>query len=114
MQEQETAVGEVDALGQDEVLSGLGDGHDLGTPGGSSRRGDGVAPLRVAVYGVDAPLSPDELGEGHRHVTGSRPDVDAAPAGLESEALEGGGEGTPVDVVAQPEFGHRDDGNRLQ
>ncbi len=98
MQKEETTEGEVDRLGQAQVLTGLGDGQHLAMRGG--RLGHLVAGQRVAVDGVDPSLASDDLGQGHRHVSAARPDVGTHPARPDAEAVEGSGQGSPVDVVA--------------
>ena len=60
-----------------------------------------VAGQRVAVDRVHASVAPDHLGQRHRDVAATGPDVDAAPARPESEPVERGGQGSAVDVVAQ-------------
>ena len=97
--EKEAAEGEVDLLGQDQVLAGLGQGDDLGMGGGGM--GHLVAGPRVAVDGVDTPVLPDHFGQGHRHVAPTGADVDATPAFGQAEAAERGGQRAPVHVVAQ-------------
>jgi len=61
-----------------------------------------VARRGIAVDCIDPPVSPDHLGERDRHVPSAGADVDAPPAALDAEAVEGGGERAAVDVVAQP------------
>ena len=99
MDEQESAEGQVDRLGQQEVLAGLGDGEHLAEGGG--RRGDLVAGARVAVDRVHAAVVADDLGQGHRHVPTTGAHVDAAPSGADAESLECSGQRPPVDVVTQ-------------
>ena len=56
---------------------------------------------RIAVHGVDAPVAPDHLGQGHRDVAAAGADVEAAPAGTQAEPVQRGDQRPPVDVVAQ-------------
>ena len=80
VEQQEAAEGQVDRLGQGEVLAGLGEGDHLGRAAAGGGRGHLVAGARVAVDGVDPPVAADDLGQGHRHVAAAGADVDAAPA----------------------------------
>ena len=112
MHQQETAIREVNALRQHQVLPGLGDGDHL-RAAGRSRRGSDLVPCPgVAVDGIDTPVTAHELGERDRDVTGAGADVDAPPARHRAEALESGRERPPVQVVAQPELAHGADGSR--
>ncbi len=86
MEQQEAAEGQIDLLGEDQVLSGLGQGDDLGVGGGAV--GDLVARERVAVHGVDTPVAPDHFGQGHRDVAAPGADVEAAPARPEAEPVQ--------------------------
>ncbi len=99
VEEQEPAECEVDWLGKEKILAGLGDGYDLAECGGSRR--DLVTGPRVAVDRVDTSGVTDDLSKGHRDVTASRTYVDAAPSRSDAEALECSGQWPPVDVVAQ-------------
>jgi hypothetical protein len=107
VQQQEAAEGEVHRLGQSQVLCRLGDGDDLG--GGRRRRctGGDVARRRVAVDRVDPPVAPHHLGEGDTHVPTAGAHVGTAPSLGQAEAVEGGGQRPPIDVVAQSQLPHR-------
>jgi hypothetical protein len=110
--QQETAVCEVHALRQCQVLAGLGDGDDLGASGAGRGCGHLVACAGIAVDGIDASFASHELREGNRDVAGTGTDVHASPSWREAQALEGGCQRSPVKVVAQPELVHRDDGTQ--
>ena len=99
VEQQEAAEGQVDRLGQPQVLAGLGDGQHLAV--GGRGRGHLVAGRRVGVDGVDPPVASDDLGQGHRNVAPAGPDVDARPARADAQPVEGGGQRPPVDVVPQ-------------
>ena len=106
VEEQEAAEGEIDRLGQAEVLAGLGDGEHLAVGGGGL--GHLVAGHRVAVDGVDPSVVPDDLGQRHRDVPTAGADVDAGPARADPEPVERGGQRSAVDIVPQaPELHHR-------
>ena len=60
-----------------------------------------VAGPGVAVYRVDPPGAPDDLCEGHRHVSTACSYVDALPPGFDAETFERDGERAAVDVVAK-------------
>ena len=105
VQEEEPAEGQVDRLGQAQVLAGLGDGQHLAV--GGRRRGHLVPGGRVGVDGVDAAVVADDLGQGDRHVAPAGADVDAGPARADPQPVEGGGQGPPVDVVPQAAQFHR-------
>ena len=98
VQQEEATEGEVDRLGQTQVLTGLGDGQHLAVR--RCRLGHLVTGQRVAVDGVDPSLPPDDLGQGHRHVAAAGPHVGTDPARADAEAVEGSGQGSAVDVVA--------------
>ena len=103
--EEEAAEGEVDRLGQQELLARLGDGDHLGMGRrrpAPPRRGRGVVVDRV-----DAPVVADDLGERDAHVAAARAHVDTAPALAQPQPVERGGERPAVHVVAQPELEHR-------
>ena len=106
MHEQETAVGEVDLFGQDELFGSLGDGHDLGLSSVSGCFCDLVAPGRVDVDGVDAAAVADDCREGHGYVAAARSDVGATPAGRQPEPFQCGLQGAAVDVVTEIELRH--------
>jgi len=99
MEKEEPAVGEVDLLGQDQVLDRLGQCDHLGI--GSGALGDEVPRGGIDVDGVDAPVAPDEVAELDGDVPGPGADVDAAPARADSEPFKRGGERSTIDVVAQ-------------
>ena len=110
--QEETAVCEIDGLRQGQVFARLGDGDDLGSSSGRGRHGDLVAGAGITVNRVDAPVAPDQLCESDRDIAGPGAHVHAAPSWLETEASERGRERSPVEVVAQPELAHRDDGTQ--
>ena len=85
VEQQEAAEGEVDLLGQREVLAGLGQRDHLRVRGRGARHL--VAGQRVAVDGVDAPVAADHLGQGHRDVAAAGADVGAPPPRLEAQPL---------------------------
>ncbi len=99
VQQQEAAERQVDRLGQAQVLAGLGDGQHLAVGGGG--RGHLVPGRRVGVDGVDPAVVADDLGQGDRHVAPAGAHVDTGPARSDPQPVEGGGERSPVDVVAQ-------------
>ena len=101
MQEEEAAEGEVDRLGQREVLARLGQRDDLRMRRRSRSPGHFVPGQRVAVDCVDAPVAADHLGQRDRYVSAAGTDVGAAPAEADAEALQRGGQWPPVDVVAE-------------
>ena len=111
VEQQETAEREVDLLGQRQILTGLRECDHLRVRGRGSC--DLVAGERVAVDGVHTAVAADHLGQGHRHVAPASADVDAAPAGAETQPLERRGQWAAVDVITQPcelthdEFPHR-------
>ena len=106
MEQEEAAEGEVDRLGEDQVLAGLGDGQHLAVRGG--RLGHQVPGAGVAVDGVDPPVAADHLGQGHRDVAPAGAHIDAPPTRADAQPLQGGGQRPAVDVVAQTlERGHR-------
>jgi hypothetical protein len=65
------------------------------------RLGDLVAGHRVAVDGVHPTVPPDDLGQGDRDVASARTDVHAGPTRADPQAVQGGGQRSPVDVVSQ-------------
>jgi hypothetical protein len=67
VQEQEAAVGEIDGLGKEQVLNGLGEGEDLGKLGCLLR--DGIAGRWIDVDGVDAACAPNPVGQLDCHVS---------------------------------------------
>jgi hypothetical protein len=99
VQQEEAAEGQVDLFGKTEVLPGLGDGHHLAV--GCRRLGHLVPGHRVAVHGIDPPALAHDLGQGHRHVATTGPDIGAGPSGSDSQSFQRGGERPPVDVVSQ-------------
>ena len=105
VEQEEPAEGQVDRLGQTEVLAGLGDGQHLAV--GGRGRGHLVAGRGVAVHGVDPAVATDDLGQGDRDVAPAGADVDARPARADPQPVERGGERPPVDVVAQAAQFHR-------
>ena len=60
MEEKEATERQVDLLGQDKILPGLGEGDDLGVGGRSA--GHFVSREWIAVHGVHAPIASDHLG----------------------------------------------------
>ncbi len=85
---------------------------DLCPSGGRRRGGDLVAGAGITVDRVDAPTAPDELRESDRDVAGACTHIHTAPSGFEAEAFEGGCERPPIEVVAQSELAHPDDGTQ--
>jgi hypothetical protein len=99
MEQQETAEGQIDLFGEDQVLSGLGQGDDLGV--GGRTVGDLVARERIAVHGVDAAVAPDHFGQCHRDVAPSGADVETAPTRPQPEPVQRGDQRPAIDVVTQ-------------
>lgn len=104
--QQEAAVGEVDQFGQDQLLGGLGDGHDLGFPGLSGCLRNLVAPGRVDVDCVHPAAVADNRSEGHGHVAAARSYIGATPAGRQPEPLQCGLQRAAIDVVSEVELRH--------
>ena len=104
--EQETAVGEVDFFGQDELFGGLGDRHDLGFSSLSGCLGNLVAAGRVDVDGVDPAAMADDRSEGDGHVAATSAYVGATPASRQPEPFQCSLQGAAVDVVAEVELRH--------
>ena len=67
----------------------------------AARAGHLVAGQGIAVHGVDPPVAPDHLGQGHRDVAAAGADVEAAPARAQAEPVQGGDQWPAVHVVAQ-------------
>ena len=77
----------------------MGDGQHL-TMGGSGG-GNLVAGRRVAIDGIDPTVAPNDLGQGDGDVPPSGTDIDTGPTWPKPQAVEGGGERPPVDIVPQ-------------
>ena len=99
VEEQEAAERQIDLFGEDQVLSRLGERDDLGV--GRRRPGHLVTRPGVAVHGVDPALPTHHFGQGDRDVATPGSHVEAAPARPQAETLQGCGQRTAVDVVAQ-------------
>ena len=99
MEEQETAERQIDLFGEDQVLSRLGERYDLGV--GCGRAGHLVAGPWVTVHGVDPAITSHHFGQGDRDVAPACSYVEAAPARPQAEPVQGRGQRTPVDVVAE-------------
>jgi hypothetical protein len=112
VEEEEPAEDEPDRLGQEEVLCGLGQRHDLGLAGCRRGLGDRVPGGGVVIDGVDAPRAPGEAREGHAHVARARPDIGAPPPLADPEPFQRRGERPAVDIIAELEERHRPDATR--
>jgi hypothetical protein len=99
MEEQEAAERQVHLFGEDQVFPGLRERNDLGV--GRGRPGHLVAGQGVAVHGVDASLVANHFGQGNRHVSTPRANVEATPARPQAEAFERRGQWPSIDVVAE-------------
>ncbi len=104
--EDEPAEGEIDRFGEEEILGRLGDGEDLALAGGGGGGGGRVAGPGIAVDGVHPSVPADDLGQGDAHVAPAGAHVGAQPTLAEAEAVEGGHQGTAVDVAAEGELEH--------
>ena len=110
--EEEPAEGQVHGLGQQQVLAGLGDGDHLGV----GRRGGGgrVARSGIAVDRVHPAVATHDLGQGHAHVPAAGAHVHATPSLAEPQPVQGRGQGSPVDVVAEAQLDHGPGRFRIQ
>ena len=89
-----------------EFLALLGQGHHLGLSRLGGGRCDLVAAGRIRVDRIDASVAADDAGQRHRHVSASRPDIGTPPALPQPQSVQGGGEGSPVHVVAKLQLDH--------
>jgi hypothetical protein len=102
VEEQEPAEGQIHRYRQAEFFAGLGDGEDLGECCGSG--GDGIPSAGVNVNGEDSPRCPHDFSECHRDLAASGADVSTGPTFTELDALECGGQWSPIDVVSQSKW----------
>ena len=106
VQEEETAISEVDLLGQDEFLCRLGNGDDLGFPCLGCRSRHFVPAGRVDIDCIDPAVGTDQRRQCNGYVAAARPDVGAEPSTPEAKPPEGGLERASVDIVAQIDLRH--------
>jgi len=102
VEQQEPTEGQIHRYGESQLLSGLGDGENLGERRGSGS--DSISGGRVDVNCEDAPRCSNDFGECDRDLAAAGTDISAGPALAEIDALERSGEGSPVDVVSKSKW----------